>query len=72
MDIVKGYAKPVISLGLLYMEYCDGIREGDGERIIRCWRYIFKMTNKRIIYAIKAATLLLQHEFIFTERMKEE
>ena len=47
-DIVTGYAKHVISLGLLYMEYCDGIREGDGERIIRCWRYmllIFKMTT---------------------------
>ena len=73
-DSVKGYAKQVVSLGLLYMEYSDGIREGDGDRIIRCWRYmllIFRATNKRK-YSIQAATLLLQYHFVFTERMKEQ
>ena len=71
---LKGYAKQVVSLGLLYMEYSDGIREGDGDRIIRCWRYmllIFRATNKRK-YSIQAATLLLQYHFVFTERMKEQ
>ena len=73
-DLVKGYAKQIVSLGLLYMEYCDGIREEDGERIIRCWRFmllIFKVTDKRK-YSIQAATLLLQHEFLFTERLREQ
>ena len=22
---------------LFYLEFCDAIREGDGERILRCW-----------------------------------
>ena len=57
-----------MTLGLLYMEYCDSIKDCDGLRIIRCWRYmllLFKMTNKRM-YSIQASTLLLQYHFIFT------
>jgi L1 cell adhesion molecule like protein len=34
-DCVHAYAKEVLSLGLLYKKFCDGIREGDGERIIK-------------------------------------
>ena len=74
VDHVMAYGKEVITLGLLYMEYCDTIKEGDGLRIIRCWRYmllLFKMTNKRK-YAIQASTLLLQYQFIFTERMRNQ
>ena len=42
-DHVRAYAKEVISLGLLYKEFVDAIREGDGERIIRCWRYFLPL-----------------------------
>ena len=35
-DGVCEYAQEVLSLGLLYMEFNDAIREGDGERILRC------------------------------------
>ena len=38
-DHVLEYASDVLTLALLYMEFVDGIREGDGERILRCWRY---------------------------------
>ena len=34
-DNVCAYATEVMSLGLLLMEFIDGIRKGDGERIIR-------------------------------------
>ena len=34
------YARDVLTLGLLYMEFQDAIREGDGERLLRCWRYL--------------------------------
>ena len=73
-DCVLAYAKELISLGMLYMEFIDGIHEGDGLRILRCWRYfllIFKAKEKRK-YAIQAATLLLQYHFTFTERMKRQ
>ena len=38
-DRVQAYASEVLSLGLLLMEFNDGVREGDGNRIIRCWHY---------------------------------
>lgn len=38
-DHIQEYAKEIISLGLLYMEYKDGIREGDGDRVLNCWKY---------------------------------
>ena len=73
-DRVMAYGKEVLTLGLLYMEYRDAIKEGYGLRIISCWRYmllLFKMTNKRK-YSIQASILLLQYEFIFTERMRNQ
>lgn len=51
-DHVKRYAVEVLSLGLLYMEFSDSIREGDGDRILRCWRYLmllFKAKKEKII-----------------------
>ena len=29
-----------IAYGPLYFEFSDGIREADGLRILRCWRYL--------------------------------
>ena len=71
LDHITEYAQTILSLGLLLMEFNDGIREGDGERIIRCWRYflpIFKHEGRKN-YAIEAFTLLVQHDFLFTPRM---
>ena len=49
-------------MGLLYMEFCDGIREGDGARIIRCWRYFLPMfkASGRTNYVVEAFNLLFQ------------
>ena len=63
------YSKEVISLGLFYMEFIDAVREADGERILRCWRYmlvIFKVAGK-YKYSIEASNLLAQYHFLFTE-----
>ena len=73
-DGVFAYAKEVLTLGSLYMEYINSVREGDGIRILRCWRFllvIFKATGKRK-YSIQAATLLFQYHYIFTDRMKHQ
>ena len=37
VDRVQQYASEVLTHGLLLMEFIDAIREGDGDRIIRCW-----------------------------------
>lgn len=35
-DKVLEYSLLHLSVGLLYMEFCDAIREGDGMRVLRC------------------------------------
>lgn len=71
MDHVFAYACDLLSNGLLLLELKDGIHEGDGNRIIRCWRYmllIFKTTNRKN-YAIEAFNLLMQLEHVLSPRM---
>ena len=68
------YSQLLISVGLLYLEFCDGIKEGDGTRVLRCWRYmflIFKCTE-RINYSIEAFTMLAQHHFLFSQRQSHQ
>ena len=69
-DGIELYARSVLSLGLFYWEYSDSIREGDGERLLRCWRYMLPIfTNAgRRNYAIEAFRLLYQHEYQLTQR----
>ncbi len=58
----------VLSLGLLFMEFIDAIREGDGDRICSCWKFlllIFKATGRKN-YAI---ALLAQLKFVLSPRM---
>ena len=39
IDSVQEYAKETRSLGLLLLEFKDGICEGGGNRVLRCWKY---------------------------------
>jgi hypothetical protein len=39
-DGVFNYASAVLNDGLLLMELRDAIHEGDGERILRCWKFM--------------------------------
>ena len=73
-DHVKEYARDVLSLGLLYLEFSDAIRERDGERIIRCWKYLLLLfkDSGRTKYSIEAFTLLVQYHFLFSERMRTQ
>ena len=33
------YARETLSLGLLFLEFKDAVKEGDGTRVLRCWKY---------------------------------
>ena len=46
-------------------EYSDSIREGDGERVLRCWKYMLPMfhSSRRNNYALESLHLLFQHDF---------
>ena len=72
VDHILEYGQDALTLGLLYMEFIDAVREGDGERILRCWRYfllLFKATGRKN-YSIEAFTLLFQYHFLYSERMR--
>ena len=66
-DKVYLYSCEFLTLGLMYIEFSDSIREADGNRILRCWRYqhlIFRSTQRRN-YAIEGLNLLSQYHFLF-------
>ena len=64
------YAIQIISMGCFYMEYSDAIREGDGERILRCWRYLLPIfwNSGRTNYANEVLNMLFQHDFSLSPR----
>ena len=39
-DRVREYAVQLLRLGCFYQEYSDAIREGDGGRVLHCWKYM--------------------------------
>lgn len=39
-DSIFNYASAVLNDGLLMMEFRDAVHEGDGERILRCWKFM--------------------------------
>lgn len=63
-----------MTVGLLYLEFSDSIKEGDGIRVLRCWRYmllLFKVTG-RTNYSIEVFTLLAQYHFLLSERERHQ
>ncbi len=72
-DRVLEYAKELISVGSLSAEFADAIKQGDGERVIRCWRYlmvIFHNSNRKN-YAKEAVLLLHQHQYLLSPQLSE-
>lgn len=70
-DGIYEYAKDTLCLGLLLLEHIDAVREGDGDRIMRLWKFflpLFKSTG-RTNYSLEAFTLLFQQKYLFSPRM---
>ena len=67
-DRIHGYARELLTLGLFYLEYSDAIREGDGLRVLRCWRYLFLLfkASNRTNYTIEAFKLSCTACFLAT------
>ena len=73
-DLIRQYAVHILSLGAFYMEYRDAISEGDGDRILRCWRYllpIFKGSGRKN-YSMEALTLLCQHRYVLSPQLSSQ
>ena len=39
-DHVQSYCKQLLTIGAIYLEFADSVREGNGERVIRCLKYL--------------------------------
>ena len=73
-DQVLNYACEVLSLGLLWLNYLDAVREGDGNRVMAMWKFLlifFKKTGRRQ-YAKEAAIMLIQYHFLLSDRKAAE
>ena len=73
-DQIQGYAKELLSLGLFYMEYVDAVREGDGDRVLRCWRYLFPLFkySGRKNYCKEAFNMLYSYHFTLSPRQAHQ
>ncbi len=73
-DHVNLYAKWLMSLGCFYLKFSDSIRESDGDRDVRCWRYMLPMfiSSGRKNYDIEAFHLLLPCDFLLSPRQAAE
>lgn len=60
---VFDYTCQVITLGLLYLNFKDAVREGDGDRDITVWKYfmLIWMATGHKNYSVEAFTLLSQY-----------
>ena len=74
IDRVELYAQEMLTLGLLFTEFKDAIRWGDGERVFLCWKFflpIFRAARKSN-YAIEAITYLAEASVLLPPRLREQ
>ena len=61
-------------LGLMFLELKDGIREVDGTKVLRCWKYLLLLfcgtghTN----YSLEALSFLTQYYYMLPPRLAEQ
>ena len=68
------YGCETLSLMLLLMEFKDAIREGDGNRVMAVWKYLFLLfkSSGRTNYSIEAFILLSQQQFLLPPMLAEQ
>lgn len=70
-DLISSYSIQLLRLCTLYMEFADAIREGDGERVFRCWRYFLPLfcASHSFNYSCEALYFLHQHLYALSPRL---
>ena len=71
-DDVFNYQCNLLNHGLLYANFRDAISEGDGERILRCWKFLllhfYADGSSNTKYAIEALFLQFQQQALLSPR----
>ena len=72
-DCVLVYSKELLTLSLLWFGFYDSIKEGDGERVKRYWKFMLLLfkASKRRNYAVEAANFLI-NETLYPPRLKNQ
>ena len=73
-DKVKLYALQVLNLGLLWHAFNDAVKEGDGNRILIYYKFFLLVykAGKCHNYCKEIINLLLQYNFLLTERQAQQ
>ena len=71
-DGMTHYAREVLSLGLLFLEFQDAIHEGDEEKVFHYWKFFFPifMSAGRVKYTIEAFIRICQKYDLFSPRQQ--
>lgn len=70
-DDMFNYQCSLMDHGLLYLNFTDAVAEGDGDRIMRCWKFLllhFYADRGSSKYALEALYLQLQQQAILSPR----
>ena len=73
-DNVFNYSVQLLRLGCFYLEFRDAIKEGDGVRVLRCWKYMIPIfsASGNTNYACEATNLVLQHMYTLSPRLSAQ
>ena len=73
-DSVFNYCSSVLKLGLLYQDFCDSIKEGDGDRKAMLWKYLtllfFETGRKK--YALESLIFTARTNATLSARKAEQ
>ena len=70
-DDMLSYQMALLDYGMLIINFWDGISEGDGERVIRCWKFFLlylKHHGASSKYALEALYLMFQINTLLSPR----
>ena len=73
-DMTYQYSSQLLTIGCMYLEFQDAIKEGDGMRVLRCYRYLLPMfvSSGRTNYAIETLNFLMQYDCLLSPCQAEE
>ena len=72
-DMVYVHSIQLLSMGLMYIHFRDAIKEGDGEHVLRSWKYmlpIFVATGRK--NCAKEALLFIAHQELVPGRLSQQ
>ena len=73
-DSVNEYTRNFLSIGSIYLLFKDAIKEGDGRRVLQCYRYLLPIfiNSGRRNYANEALNLLCQYHYDLPAQQAEQ